>query len=87
MAPMVPMAITLRFQSGTKVRFLDLGVVAEAGRVVSQNYPPGLEHIAAGGGVERVIGVLLDQQDRDPGSVDLANGLLDPLYQDRRDTK
>src|SRR5215469_8931813 len=87
LTPIVPIGITLRFQSCAKIRVLDLGVLAKPRRVVGQGYPSGLEHIAPRGGVERVIGILLDQEDRDPGAVDLADGLVDPLHQDRRDAE
>jgi len=37
----------------------------------------GLQHVAARGHVERVVGVLLDEQNRRPLLVDLADDLVD----------
>ena len=50
----------------------DFGIVAELVGVVGERDAPGLEHVAAVGDLERVVGVLLDEQDRDALAVDLA---------------
>src|SRR5690348_15272216 len=85
LAPIAPFIFSLRNRSCTQVRLLDLRVVVQARRIVSQDHAPRLQYIAAAGGLERPVSVLLDQQDGDPGAIDLADGLVDPVNQDRGD--
>ena len=47
----------------------------------------GLEHVAARGDVERVVGVLLDEQDRRALLVDLADDLVDLVDDHRREAR
>ncbi len=71
--------------SCAQVRPLHIRVVAELSRVVRQGHPAGLQHVTARGDVKRIVGVLLDQQDRDPLAVDLLDRLVDPLHEHRGD--
>ena len=60
-----PMAAMMSRQAQCpQVGALDLGVVAQDVGVVGQHDAAGLQHVAALGDVERVVGVLLDEQDR-----------------------
>src|SRR3954453_18667286 len=63
--------------SMSQVGGLDPLVGAQRVRAVADRDVPRLEHVAAGGDVERVVGVLLDEQDRRPLLVDLADDLVD----------
>src|SRR6202040_3168080 len=45
----------------------------------------GLEYVSTLGDIESVVGVLLDKENRHPGAVDLADGAVDSLREDRRD--
>ena len=55
-----------------QVGALDFGIAAQRRRLVGEHDPAGLEHVAARRHVERVVRVLLDEQDRRALLVDLA---------------
>src|SRR3954447_5190256 len=72
-------------RSRPEVGLLDLGILAQRGRVVAEHHLAGLQHVTAIRDAEREVRVLLDEQDRRALLVDLGDRLVDPLHQDRRD--
>ena len=58
----------------------------QLGRFVLERDLAGLQHVAALRDAERVVRVLLHQQDRGALAVDLGDRLVDPLDEDRRDS-
>src|SRR6266511_2361682 len=68
-----------------EIGLLDLVVLLQLLRVVRERDRAGLEHVASVGDVEGHQGVLLDEEDRRPLRVDLADDLEDPLDEDRRE--
>src|SRR6266540_1830769 len=68
-----------------QVRPLYIVVLLECLRIVGEGDLARLQHVAAAGDVERHQGVLLDEQDRRPLRVDLADDLEDPLDEDGRE--
>src|SRR4051812_45999708 len=71
--------------SGPQVRGLHALVVAQVLGRVGEHHVAGLEHVAPGRDVERVVGVLLDEHDRRALRVDLADDLVDAVDDDRRE--
>src|SRR5436190_2515561 len=71
--------------SRPQIRLLHFGVLLQLRRLVRQRDGAGLEDVAAVRYVERRVRVLLDQEDRRALVVDLLDGLVDPLDEDRRE--
>ena len=63
--------------SAAQVGFLHRRVRQQVRRVVGQRHLPRLEHVAAVRDLERLVRVLLDEQDRRPLAVDLDDGAED----------
>src|SRR5215210_2151063 len=78
----VPMTAS-NISSRSQVRLLDLGVLAQRGRLVGQRHGAGLEHVGPLRHVKREVRVLLDEQDRRALPVDLRDRLVDALDKDR----
>ena len=79
--------IALRFGSAAQVGSLYLFALQEDGASTGQDDVSGLQHITSISTLERFSGVLLDEQDGAPFTLEIHNSAEDFIHQQRRQTE